>query len=114
MTTASANPMVTVLHQLFTSYGLPHQLVSDNGPQFVADEFKMFMEENGAMCTISPVIECTGRTFCSNMQAMKASSCSIQHRIELFIHISYFTTQIEHHVPLSQPNTSFPFGFAQT
>ena len=36
-----------VLHHLFASYGLPEQLVSDNGPQFQSDEFQGFMHTNG-------------------------------------------------------------------
>lgn len=36
-----------VLHNLFTSYGLPEQLVSDNGPQFTSSELELCMRENG-------------------------------------------------------------------
>ena len=32
---------------MFATYGLPQQLVSDNGPQFVAAEFTQFLKENG-------------------------------------------------------------------
>ena len=31
---------------LFTSHRLPEQLVSDNGPQFIAHEFSEFMKAN--------------------------------------------------------------------
>ena len=36
-----------VLHNLFTAYGLPKQLVSDNGPQFTSSEFEVCMKANG-------------------------------------------------------------------
>ena len=36
-----------VLRSLFARYGLPRQLVSDNGPQFTAQEFEACMLANG-------------------------------------------------------------------
>lgn len=47
MTTTTAAKTVNVLHDIFAKNGLPRQLVSDNGPQFCADEFTRFMKENG-------------------------------------------------------------------
>ena len=44
-TTASAT--IQELRRLFATYGLPEQLVSDNGPQFVSEEFRMFLKRNG-------------------------------------------------------------------
>ena len=34
---------ITVLRHLFAMYGLPLQLVSDNGPQFISSNFVEFM-----------------------------------------------------------------------
>ena len=36
---------------LFERYGLPDPIVSDNGPQFIADEFKTFCKPNGVCHT---------------------------------------------------------------
>ena len=32
---------------MFSAYGLPEQIVSDNGPQFISTEFAEFMAKNG-------------------------------------------------------------------
>ena len=47
MSSTTAAKTITVLQELFTRYGLPQQLVSDNGPQFVAEEFSTFLRLNG-------------------------------------------------------------------
>ena len=36
-----------VLRQIFAAYGMPEQIVCDNGPQFVAKDFKAFITVNG-------------------------------------------------------------------
>ena len=51
-TTAAAT--INKLRILFASYGLPRHLVSDNGPQFVAEEFKLFLKVNGIRQTLTP------------------------------------------------------------
>ncbi|KAL5516430.1 hypothetical protein EMCRGX_G001758 [Ephydatia muelleri] len=38
---------IEILRQVFSAYGLPEQLVSDNGPQFISREFAEFMAKNG-------------------------------------------------------------------
>ncbi len=47
-TTTSAN---SKLRKLFASYGLPEEVVSDNGPQFTSTEFEEFMSKNGVRHT---------------------------------------------------------------
>ena len=47
MTSTSTEKTIAVLRNLFASYGLPEQLVSDNGPQFTSAEFNDFMKGNG-------------------------------------------------------------------
>ena len=46
MTTTGTKPTVIILWQLFSSYELPLQLVSNNGPQFTAAEFQQFLKRN--------------------------------------------------------------------
>ena len=37
---------IEVLQTLFASYGIPEQVIYENGPQFTADEFVDFMKGN--------------------------------------------------------------------
>ena len=47
MKTTTTEKTLEVLQALYASYGLLNQLVSDNGPQFVAVEFAEFVKRNG-------------------------------------------------------------------
>ena len=47
MSSTTTTQTVRELRQLFSQYGLPQQLVSDNGPQFSAEEFAAFCKMNG-------------------------------------------------------------------
>ena len=43
MNSTTASKTITVLRELFARFGIPKQVVSDNGPQFVSQEFALFM-----------------------------------------------------------------------
>ena len=47
MSTTTSEKTIEVLRQLFARYGLPEQLVSDNGTQFTSEEFTTFTKANG-------------------------------------------------------------------
>ncbi|XP_048084302.1 uncharacterized protein LOC125284409 [Alosa alosa] len=47
MDSTTASMTIQVLRGLFSCYGIPHILVSDNGPQFCAEEFSVFLKSNG-------------------------------------------------------------------
>ena len=44
---ATTEKTVTVLQEQFARFGLPEQLVSDNGSQFVSAEFEEFLKQKG-------------------------------------------------------------------
>ena len=47
MSNTTAIETVKVLREIFSRHGLPEMIVSDNGPQFISDEFRKFCDMNG-------------------------------------------------------------------
>ena len=43
----SAHNIVRVLHAIFSRFGYPEEIVSDNGKQFVSQEFQVFLSSCG-------------------------------------------------------------------
>jgi len=74
MKTTTAAKTINVLRTLFAQFGIPEQMVSDNGPQFVAEEMQYFLKSNGIrhtlylFSTVPSSYEWSGRTFSSNLQ----------------------------------------------
>ena len=54
MTTNNGRKNHNELRLIFTQHGLPEEVVSDNGPQFVSTEFAEFMNKNGIKHTLVP------------------------------------------------------------
>ena len=54
MTSMTSYNTTTVLRGRFVAYGLPEELVSNNGPQLVFKEFTQFLENNGIKHTAVP------------------------------------------------------------
>ncbi|XP_033228821.1 uncharacterized protein K02A2.6-like [Belonocnema kinseyi] len=49
-----ASALIDACQVLFARYGLPRHVVSDNGPQFTAADFKEFLEKQGVKQSFSP------------------------------------------------------------
>ena len=47
MKSTTATRTIEVIRQTFAQHGLPTEVVTDNGPQFVSEEFEQFMKVNG-------------------------------------------------------------------
>lgn len=45
MKKTTSDKIVKSLHRMFATHGLPLQIVTDNGPQFISSEFEDFMEQ---------------------------------------------------------------------
>lgn len=47
MRTMTARRTIEALHETFSRFGVPESIRSDNGPQFISEEFKTYCEEYG-------------------------------------------------------------------
>ena len=99
MGSTSTSSTIAVLRHVFAQAGLPHQLVSDNGPQFVATEFQQFMQANGIKHTrcapyhpsSNGLAERFVKTFKRAMLAAEHQGVSPEHRLHNFL-LSYRST----------------------
>ena len=57
MSSTSALKTIERLRLLFAAFGLPEQVVTDNGPQFVSVDFERFLRANGIRHIQSPCIK---------------------------------------------------------
>ncbi|XP_061196633.1 uncharacterized protein K02A2.6-like [Saccostrea echinata] len=93
MSTTTADRTVDVLRRIFSRNGLPDQLVSDNGPQFVSETFQDFMKYNGIRHTTSApyhprtngLAERLVQTLKQSMRASKVEETSITNRLANFL-----------------------------
>ena len=98
MSSTTTSKTIQVLRGLFSRYGLPEVLVSDNGPQFTSSEFETFMKNNGVKHIRSaPFHPATNglaerfvQTFKHSLKCSKGT-ISIQHRLDAFL-LSYRNT----------------------
>ena len=98
MPTTTSTKTIETLKSLFARYGLPEQIVSDNGPQFTSDEFKSFCKSNRIHhITGAPYHPSTNGAIEQAVQTMKKSlkstvneSGTIQTKLSRFL-MSYRT-----------------------
>ncbi len=86
MNTTTTTKTLDTLRLLFSAYGLPEQIVSDNGPQFTSDDFYQFMTRNGICHQV-----CSIRTFKEAMKAGVKDGLSWNQRMANFL-LTYQTT----------------------
>lgn len=99
MSSTTAGSTINALRYLFSRFGLPQELVSDNGPQFVSSEFHAFLSKNGVKhFKSSPYhpssngeAERAVRTFKEVMKTMKSEPGSLNQKLASFL-LSYRTT----------------------
>ena len=105
MSSTTSQATIHALRQLFAIYGLPQQLVLDNGPQFSSVEFATFLARNGVKhIRSSPYHPSTNglaeHFVCTLKQAMKRSNLPDLHQKLMNFLLSYRST------PHSTTNTT--------
>ena len=101
MSDTTAAQTVAVLRQMFAANGLPKQLVSDNGAQFVSEEFASFCKFNGIKhIRVSPYHPSSNglakrfvQTFKVAMRKSEKDGLSFQHRLASFLLLYRATPQ---------------------
>ena len=57
MRSVTSASTIRALRSIFCRFGLPRQIVSDNGRQFVPSEFRSFLKDNGIRQITSSIIQ---------------------------------------------------------
>ena len=99
MKSTTALKTLEVLRDWFSSHGIPHRLVTNNGPQFVAQEFADFCKNNGIRHTKSApyhpasngLVERFVQTLKQSIKDTLNDGRSLNHRLASFL-LTYRTT----------------------
>jgi len=95
MKTTTAAATIQELRKLFSTFGLPEQLVSDNRPQFVPSEFSQFLNSNDVKyIKYHPSTNGMVEFFVQSFKRAMMSSDS-----QPFPEISYIFVTVLHHYP---------------
>ena len=99
MPSTTSQSTIDALRSMFSHFGLPEQLVSDNGPGFTLDEFARFMKGNGIKHILrapyhpssNGLAERFVQTFKKSMKAGERDGKSLNHRLAKFFFTYRFT-----------------------
>ena len=93
MSFTTADKTIAILRRFFAAYGLPEQLVSDNGPQLVSHEFADLLPANGVkLIRTAPYhsssngpVEQLVQTFKQSMKTGEHGGLTLQHQLQNFL-----------------------------
>ena len=99
MPSTTSSKTIEELRKLFSAYGLPEQIVTDNGPQFIAEEFTLFLRQNGIKHLKSApyhpssngAVERLVQSFKKSLRASESDGRTMSHRLSSFL-LTYRTT----------------------
>ncbi|KAF2899035.1 hypothetical protein ILUMI_07140, partial [Ignelater luminosus] len=84
---------INICNKIFSSFGLPQVLVSDNGKQFLSYEFKNFLESNGIVHKVSApyhpatngLAEKTVQSFKNALRALRGNNNDRNRDLQTFL-----------------------------
>jgi len=93
MSTTTAESTTNALRSIFSRFGLPEQIVSDNGPPFQSSEYELFLKMNGIQRVLtSPYHQSSNgqaerfvQTFKNFMKAASAAPGNLHRKIHDFL-----------------------------
>ena len=93
MDTITSEKTVARLRSIFSTHGLPQQIVTDNGPTFTSENFQVFMKQNGIKHTFSApyhpssngLTERAVQTFKQALRQMQHERGSIVEKLSIFL-----------------------------
>ena len=99
LSSTTTDHTIAVLRRVFAAYGLPQQIVSDNGPQFTSQEFADFLRSNGITHirtapyhpSSNGAVERLVQTFKQAMKAGEGDGLPLQHQLQSFL-LTYRST----------------------
>ena len=111
---ATSNKTIEKLQTVFTNFGLPEQIVTDNGSAFTSNEFETFLQRNGIQqirtAPYHPAsngqAERTVQTFKTTLNKMLNEKGTINQKVQRFL-IAYCTTP---HSPTNCTPAELIFG----
>ena len=92
---------IEILRSLFALYGIPEEVVSDNGPQLASEEFSQFLKQNGIKFTRVPPyhpasngaaersVQTAKTVLTRQLLDGKANSLNLEHRLANFIILNF-------------------------
>ena len=106
MSSMTSLKTIKVLHTLFALYGIPEEMVSDNGPQLASEEFTQFLKQNVVRSSRVPLYHpassgAAGRSVQTAKAVLtkqvlngKANTLTLKHRLANFLILNSSTPQI--------------------
>ena len=93
MSQITSQATITRLKRLFSSYGLPEQIVTDNATTFTSEEFQTFVKQNGILHTTSApghpatngLAERYVQTFKAGMKKLAKANLDFEDKVSLFL-----------------------------
>ena len=93
MRTTTTGQTIDILRSVFARNGIPKQIVTDNGPQFISEEFRKFVTANGIKHFRSaPYHRATNglaerfvQSLKQSLRAMSSQPISLNHKLANFL-----------------------------